>query len=102
MKTGIELIVDERNRQVSDEGWTASHDDDHDDCEMLAAAVLYAASTFPDKRATEVARAIPFPWDGGSDKREKHDRKRRLVIAGALIAAEIDRLSRLEATDGCQ
>jgi hypothetical protein len=26
------------------------------------------------------------------DKREKHDRMRRLEIAGALIAAEIDRL----------
>jgi len=33
-----------------------------------------------------------WPWDHSWDKRGKHDRLRRLAIAGALIAAEIDRL----------
>jgi hypothetical protein len=31
------------------------------------------------------------------DKRRKHDRRRKLVIAGALIAAEIDRLDMAKA-----
>lgn len=33
-----------------------------------------------------------WPWEESWDKREKHDMLRSLVIAGALIAAEIDRL----------
>jgi hypothetical protein len=33
-----------------------------------------------------------WPWDDECDKRWKHGRLRQLVIAGALIAAEIDRL----------
>lgn len=35
-----------------------------------------------------------WPWDKQYDKREKHDRIRRLVIAAALIVAEIERLQR--------
>jgi len=27
MKTGVELIADERQRQIEVEGWTAEHDD---------------------------------------------------------------------------
>jgi hypothetical protein len=33
-----------------------------------------------------------WPWSRNWDKRDKHSRTRRLEIAGALIAAEIDRL----------
>lgn len=34
----------------------------------------------------------PWPWSDAWDKRKKHDRIRQLSIAGALIAAEINRL----------
>lgn len=36
-----------------------------------------------------------WPWDSKWDKREKHNTLRSLVIAGALIAAEIDRITAL-------
>lgn len=59
-----------------------------------------------DLSAPVVAFFDPFPahWHGeyteagiDLDKRKKHSRLRQLVIAGALIAAEIDRVQRAEA-----
>jgi len=42
MKTGIELITDERQRQVDAEGWTPEHDDKYTNDELPSAAVSYA------------------------------------------------------------
>jgi hypothetical protein len=92
MTIGSGDIGHERNRQILHEGWHASHDDQHADQEMLTAAILYAASCFSDARRHLVN--IRWPWDEEWDKRDKHDTRRKLVIAGALIAAEIDRLDR--------
>jgi hypothetical protein len=36
-----------------------------------------------------------WPWPAEFDKREKHGQKRSLEIAGALIAAELDRIERI-------
>lgn len=38
----------------------------------------------------------PWPWPMSFDNRQQHDQLRRLVIAGALIAAEIDRIKAAE------
>lgn len=115
MKTGVELIAEERKRQIEKEGFSSEHDDEHHDESLPMAAALYAA---PIKlyrvigcgHCNTVKRAVdPWPWHryvdpprGGPhirvtawDKREEHDRLHQLVIAGALIAAEIDRLQRL-------
>lgn len=111
-QTGIELIADERARQISVEGWTPEHDDEHEGEELALAAALYATPIplFEVKcdRTGSVKWSDPWPWQdsvegprGGAfsvnawDKRKKHSRLRRLVVAGALIAAEIDRLQRL-------
>ena len=91
------MIAKERLRQIEVEGWTAAHDDrEHRSGELVAAAVLYA-TLWPIKMwegGTEKWVEDPWPWDTEWDKRDEHDRVRRLVIAGALIAAEIDRLQR--------
>jgi hypothetical protein len=105
MKSGIELIADERSRQVSQEGWTPEHDDEHDAGELIKAAVAYADCNptmkirgeklvLSDQRADVVIYGDPWPWQHAWDKRNKHSQIRRLQIAGALIAAEIDRLQR--------
>jgi hypothetical protein len=110
-QSGIGRIFGERNRQMNAEGWTAEHDDEHALGELALAAVAYA-SPFPVKVkgpvmlpghffSTEVWRD-PWPWDEDCDKRKKHSRIRQLEIAGALVAAEIDRLERLEATSAEQ
>jgi hypothetical protein len=130
-KSGVELIADERRRQVEVKGWTATHDDVHEGCELARAAVCYAApvrvyefgepddiygmaGSCNDRIHTYIQLRDPWPWDEGdgcNDKRERYDddrgagivdnvtlslqrRIRMLVIAGALIAAEIDRLQR--------
>jgi hypothetical protein len=43
MATGIELIAAERKRQIEAKGWTYEHDDAHEEGELIAAAVCYAA-----------------------------------------------------------
>ena len=98
MKNGIELITEERARQVSKEGWTALHDSEHYMGEMAEAACCYAQA------AQMVGHGLPmhtieetpgeWPWDAEWWK-PGADRVRNLVKAGALIAAEIDRLQRL-------
>lgn len=89
MKTGIELISEERERQVAKEGWTASHDDHHQDSSLIRAAVCYADYTIR-MRVREDSPA--WPWDDGWNP--SRDPIRNLVKAGALIAAEIDRRQR--------
>lgn len=94
----IDMIAGERQRQISKEGWTPEHDDMHIDCSMSLAAACYAVEgtgaevVHPDdKEEPEEEGRRGWPWDAAWDKRGKHSRLRRLVIAGALIAAEIDR-----------
>lgn len=103
---GIQRIAAERRRQVTKERWTESHDDEHESGQLAMAAACYAAPEpiFTKREAclSGVFYRDPWPWDSEWDKRDKHDRKRRLEIAGALIAAELDRLYRAElaARDG--
>lgn len=87
--TGIELIVAERKRQIKEEGWTAEHDEQHDDESLALAAIHYA---MPHQYYCPLLDLWPYSWDRTWDK-AGDDRIRDLTKAGALIAAEIDRLS---------
>lgn len=98
--SGAELIAAERQRQIEVEGWTPEHDDLNDNGEMAVAAACYAANTLPVNVTVDGLDA--FPWSWCDDKRGKHSRLRELVIAGALIAAEIDRLQRSAEQKGAQ
>lgn len=128
MKTGIELIAEERQRQIDVEKWDYSHDADYANGELIMAAGCYAASALSrhleDKLNTNQSPLAKFqvydfgerdffenagdrgdrmiraagwvdawPWDSRFDKRKKHNKIRSLVIAGSLIAAELDRLN---------
>lgn len=114
MKTGAELIAAERRRQIEKEGWTPEHDDQHNDGELALAAALYATPErlyFKVEHSTGVSFGDPWPWAQHWDKRARtkegklksyastpiDDRVRQLEKAGALIAAEIDRLLRRKA-----
>lgn len=94
--TGVELIAAERERQVSVEGWTPEHDDDHDMGEMAAAAMCYAELCVDDEIVEVDSTDLFFswwPWDMEWWKPSDVP-IRNLVKAGALLAAEIDRLQR--------
>lgn len=85
---GVKLIAAERQRQVQEEGWTPEHDDEHAGGQLAVAGAVYAFPHAP----TGVPSIWPFQtwwWKPTPD-----DRVRELVKAGALIAAEIDRLLR--------
>jgi hypothetical protein len=99
---GIEIISAERSRQGFEEGWTSSHDDQHTDQSLAQAAACYA---WPAPRPPAVKKA--WPWDQylwkpstqtlRNGAPENIDgRIRDLAKAGALIAAEIDRLQRMK------
>jgi hypothetical protein len=91
MKTyGTQLIAEERTRQIENEKWTEEHDSQHNRGEMAIAAACYAVEG-TDAEVEHPDYPGGWPWESKWDKREKHSYMRRLVIAGALIAAEIDR-----------
>lgn len=82
---GIELIQAERKRQIQ-LGWDAEHDIQHRMGELLGAALCYAT---PTAHRGLILRAYwPQDWDYSPSE----DRMRELVKAGALIAAELDRI----------
>ncbi len=96
MKTGADLIAEERKRQVKQEGWTAEHDDQHGKSELAMAAACYAfdVATVPTIAAKRFI-LDNWPWARQWWKPTPDDPIRQLTKAGALIAAEIDRLQRL-------
>ncbi|HYE20955.1 MAG TPA: hypothetical protein VEA69_21090 [Tepidisphaeraceae bacterium] len=104
--TGIDLIAAERERQMTQEGWTPEHDDQHSEGELLKAADQYLeAADFIVTTGRDdgdryfhghAPQAYKWPWDKEWWKPDWSDPIRNLVKAGALIAAEIDRLKRKE------
>lgn len=91
MMNGAELIAAERQRQIDVEGWTAEHDDKHGAGQLALAAVSYLLHATVGGKSKKPPQMWPWQkkwWKPGSN------RVRRLVKAGALIAAEIDRLQR--------
>lgn len=116
---GAEMIAMERLRQIGIEGWTQRHDDEHDQHELALAAVAYAAPApvfVGTATKFEIRLSEAWPWHSDDDKRSpdvrawypeplataltnrpelREQRIGELVKAGALLAAEIDRIIRL-------
>ena len=106
-QTGVERIAAERQRQKTKEHFTAKHDDEHIDGELARAAACYAAPVQIYEQRNYQDRVVfldpwPYRWDACWDKRvdpaacTKEQRIDLLTKAGALVAAEIDRLLRLK------
>lgn len=104
---GVELIRQERQRQIEQEGWSPEHDDQHnrDELSRAAQAYLNAMEAVPYEDDNGICSgfvlkprkqwpAYPWPWEPSWWK-PSDDPVRNLVKSGALIAAEIDRLNRL-------
>lgn len=85
-KTGVELIAEERQKQIKQYGTTECHDIKHENNQLLTAA-MYALTN---------GNFSEYEQNGWHEFEEKVDRDYHeidnLVKAGALIAAEIDRL----------
>lgn len=106
MKTAIELIAEERKRQIDVEGWTPEHDDTHvkDEIPRAAAAYCLPHKWKIDHRHVgsnlfslfQMFRSDIWPWNYSFWKPTPDDRIRELTKAGALIVAEIERLQRVK------
>lgn len=114
MKTALQLIHEERERQINVKGWTPEHDRHHTAGELANAAASYALT--PDIRLKlaiqespritkfavclgdhkELCPPIIWPFEEDAFKATPEDRLRELAKAGALIVAEMERLMTLE------
>lgn len=92
--TGIELITKERQEQIENHGFTVESD-----------VKKYPNGSMHLQWAAEGAMkgnvgTFPYNWpDDLCNKIADKPRIERLAIAGALIAAEIDRLQAIESTN---
>ena len=93
MKTGVELIAEERDRQINQEGWTAEHDSQHENGALAVAGGCYAFHAGANLQdGTDDILPEPLCWTLPGNWWKPKSPMRDLVRAGALIAAEIDRL----------
>ena len=86
MSNAAKDVLAERQRQISAEGWTPEHDDEHDDGRMAIAAAHYAM------HGIKGWGRVIWPWDKKWLKPK--DRRSNLIRASALIIAEIERIDR--------
>lgn len=104
--SGAEMIARERQRQVTAEHWTPDHDDEHAHGELAMAAIAYVLSasdgglhlSWNDLSDAPTVPDSWWPWPIGF--KSDADPVRDLVKAGALIAAEIDRIMRADLAPG--
>lgn len=108
-------IAAERVRQIVSEGNTPDWDDEeHGEGGLALAAACYATPILLYRQEPDLANAVtfqdPWPWAERHDKRPADGnvilpnskltalaRRRQLVIAAALLVAEIERLDRAAA-----
>lgn len=90
MKTGIELIAQERKEQIEKHGRTVERDikeNPSGELYLAALALMYKTAYWED---------LPGAWNRQiCENMANKSHKERMIIAGALIAAEIDRLNAL-------
>ncbi len=91
LKDGVSMIAVERARQMAKEGYSDAHDDRYVTCSLAMAGAAYACHA----AGRLDARGL-WPFDEDWWKPSVGDPVRDLVKAGALIAAEIDRIQRLQ------
>lgn len=99
------MISAERNRQIKEEGWTAEHDKKHIPGVLALAGAIYAldvagrADKVPENIREDIINICQVYWPFGKKgwkPTAPGDPVRQLVKAGALIAAEIDRILSLQ------
>ncbi|MDX2110598.1 MAG: hypothetical protein SFY80_10195 [Verrucomicrobiota bacterium] len=102
---GVKAISDERVRQVSHEGWTSEDDDRRTYGQLASAAITYIQAHLvvlhykPEAQPQELIEQMATFWPFDEEWFKPTSPIRNLEKAGALIAAEIDRLKRLNAKE---
>jgi hypothetical protein len=97
-KTGIELIAEERQEQLTKHGRTIELDIENNTEGQLSEAASILCLQIPEGFESQYVNAnSEYPPIGWSQewwvKTLKKSNKDRLIIAGALIAAELDKMN---------
>ncbi|MCI4223895.1 hypothetical protein [Dickeya dianthicola] len=92
-------VIAERQRQITEEGWTPEHDNAHSSGELARAAACYAQMSvreefLSDGEYAASQKILPFDWPWEPAWWKPSNPRRDLVKAGALILAEIERIDR--------
>lgn len=105
--SGADRIAAERRRQIEEEGYTVEHDQSmpYEGGDLIKAAICYATPQHGRDMERTMANGVavsdapvlwpwaPETWKGSRNLTPSNEeRVRELEKAGALIAAEIDRL----------
>ena len=96
----IEEIAAERKRQIEQEGWTTTHDDEHEEGVLARAGACYALLSTQIGREAIYTHGkwqdiLDLYWPWSREWWKPKDRRRDLIRAAALIVAEIERMDRL-------
>lgn len=106
MKTAIELITEERARQIA-KGFDAAHDAEHTMGEIIEAAQCYACVASAQTRGGNAEEwpvemfdgfhdsLLQWPFEDEAYRPEEHAIN-NLVKAAALLTAEIERLQNVK------
>lgn len=85
-------IVAERERQVTQEGWSPEHDAGMPAGDLATAGVCYVVEHLPQwVEDDQLTGDLPNRWPWDAEWWKPKGRDRDLIRAGALIAAELDR-----------
>ena len=105
MSAAATAILAERQSQITQEGWSESHDDDHAIGELAQAGAsyaLYAARQLHNSWASPAGdvyalRGLPYKdvWPWSDSWWKPADFRRNLIKAGALNLAELEKFDRL-------
>lgn len=94
---GMRQINAERYRQIYEKDYNATHDDAHKDRELLKGALWFLAHAVYGR--VPAAATIPWPFDDLGPHGPLPSSEAAMAAAGAMIAAEFDRLGRAEIPD---
>lgn len=97
-KTGIDLIAQERKEQIEKHGYSIELDSlENEHYQLSEAAGILTCLDTNDLLVDNSDDCCPVKWNEIIWKKMfNKSYKERLIIAGALIAAEIDRLQAIE------
>lgn len=88
--------INERLRQIREEGYTAENDDKYTRGQLVKAALCYASPAEDRFQNPRYIAPVLWPWHEKHWKPTPHDRSREIDKAIALLLAEKARLKRLE------
>ena len=95
MHTGIIKALEERQRQIHEEGFTAEHDDQNKPGRISWAASCYAMHAGGQEAGFSTRKIPPFVWPWHEEWwKPSDDPQRNIIKAMALLSAEYDRIER--------